>query len=254
MGTDRDCLREQLAALVPPAQAGCGTSLNELLRQSRPFICRNFTRGSSRYSDADDLTQEVMIRVVDKLGTLRNPDAYLAWLHRMCVNIGIAKRTAPAITRYHPVDPVCMDRNELLGVTTEDRDRVDLIKKMVQEAVAELPEYLQPLADSYYWKRVPVKELAIQYTVPLGTIKRRLYTIRRRLRKLLKEQVDTLLGAEPGVKLTPYNDRVSAGVCIECGACKAKEGRKCCAQCLRREIGQRARAKTFNTNISRVSR
>ena len=78
------------ALWVLRAQSGDREALESLLRTILPSL-RRLIRALFGPSDADDVLQETMIRVYQKLGQLTTPELFRPWAYR------IAKRLAFAI-------------------------------------------------------------------------------------------------------------------------------------------------------------
>ena len=58
-------------------------------------------------TDAEDVTQDVLLQVVRKLHTFRGDSAFPTWLHRVTVNAALAHRRKHALREEHLVrDPL----------------------------------------------------------------------------------------------------------------------------------------------------
>ncbi|ANP49797.1 RNA polymerase sigma factor (sigma-70 family) [Streptomyces griseochromogenes] len=77
-GTDLDGRRWR--ATVAAAQAGDRQALDELLQGWLPLVYNVVGRALNGHADVDDVVQETMLRAVDHLGTLRDPDSFRSWL------------------------------------------------------------------------------------------------------------------------------------------------------------------------------
>jgi RNA polymerase sigma factor (sigma-70 family) len=101
--------------LVRKAQAGDEAARQELLTQSAPIIQGAVSKAFSSHppqDDLQDLQQDVYVKVLEKLDTLKNPDAYPSWLSRLTLN--------------HCRD-VRKRRREVLGAgTSEVNDTIEL--------------------------------------------------------------------------------------------------------------------------------
>lgn len=68
------------AALVSAARDGDPQAVEELLSQSLPLIYNIVGRALDGHSDVDDVVQEAMLRVVDRLDQLERPESYRSWM------------------------------------------------------------------------------------------------------------------------------------------------------------------------------
>ncbi|WP_217554934.1 RNA polymerase sigma factor [Streptomyces sp. GbtcB6] len=73
-------LSRQWRATVAAAQAGDRRALDELVEGWLPLVYNVVGRALNGHADVDDVVQETMLRAVDNLGTLRDPDSFRSWL------------------------------------------------------------------------------------------------------------------------------------------------------------------------------
>jgi len=77
---------EPLEQLAAAANRGDGRALERLVRAVHDRIYRLALRMTARPPDAEDATQEILIRVITRLSTYRGEAAFTTWVHRVAVN------------------------------------------------------------------------------------------------------------------------------------------------------------------------
>ncbi|MFJ8538505.1 RNA polymerase sigma factor [Streptomyces sp. NPDC093591] len=70
----------QWRATIAAAQAGDRHALDELVEGWLPLVYNVVGRALNGHADVDDVVQETMLRAVDNLGSLRDPDSFRSWL------------------------------------------------------------------------------------------------------------------------------------------------------------------------------
>ncbi|MFF7263272.1 RNA polymerase sigma factor [Streptomyces sp. NPDC008159] len=70
----------QWRSTIAAAQAGDRRALDELVEGWLPLVYNIVGRALNGHADVDDVVQETMLRAVDNLGTLRDPDSFRSWL------------------------------------------------------------------------------------------------------------------------------------------------------------------------------
>jgi len=65
---------------IAAAQAGDRQALDELVAGWLPLVYNIVGRALNGHADVDDVVQETMLRAVDSLGSLRDPDSFRSWL------------------------------------------------------------------------------------------------------------------------------------------------------------------------------
>jgi RNA polymerase sigma factor (sigma-70 family) len=73
-------------AMILLAQRGDGEALEELLRISQPWVFNLVLRMVPDYHEAEDLSQEILLKTVLKLPSFRAESRFRTWLYRIAVN------------------------------------------------------------------------------------------------------------------------------------------------------------------------
>ncbi|GGW68903.1 sigma-70 family RNA polymerase sigma factor [Streptomyces caelestis] len=71
---------QQWRATITAAQSGDRQALDELVAGWLPLVYNIVGRALNGHADVDDVVQETMLRAVDNLGSLRDPDSFRSWL------------------------------------------------------------------------------------------------------------------------------------------------------------------------------
>ncbi|MDX3838480.1 RNA polymerase sigma factor [Streptomyces europaeiscabiei] len=71
---------QQWRSTIAAAQAGDRRALDELVEGWLPLVYNIVGRALNGHADVDDVVQETMLRAVDNLDTLRDPDSFRSWL------------------------------------------------------------------------------------------------------------------------------------------------------------------------------
>ena len=82
------------AVLVQSSLQGNKRSLEELVSRHRDFVYNLSLKMTSNKDDAADITQEVLIKVITKLGTFQGNSSFTTWLYRITVNHILNERKA----------------------------------------------------------------------------------------------------------------------------------------------------------------
>lgn len=143
---------------------------------------------------ADELYQDVWLKAmqdIKKIQISQNVKSYLIslavgnWRNKK-KKYAIRNRIAPSATITDEMESVLEDEGESALEQIIDKER----QTAVQEAVAKLKDpYRVPIL-LYYMEEQSVKEIAKELHVPEGTVKRRLWTARKKLSEELEEYIN----------------------------------------------------------------
>ena len=192
--------KNELIRLIPRCQTGDAQAQEALVLavQNRVFYhCKKMLKSED---DALDATQEVLISMLTKLDTLKEPAAFWGWLSAMTANY-----CRNALSRGHREVQIPEDEegnSQLDTLETLDEQTIpdkaldsDESRRMIVELIDHLPEAQRLCVLMYYYDEMGVKEIAAALNTSEGTIKSRL----NYARKSIKEGVEHY--AAQGIKL-----------------------------------------------------
>lgn len=177
----------QTADLVRAAQAGDRDAFGQLFERFQPTIFAIAMRRCSNAADAQELVQDVFVQAMIKLDQLRTPECFIGWLRQITVRMSINRsvRRAPSIA----VEPEILEATVTVSEGPVDNILADERKDQVQIGMARLRDMDRETLDAFYVKGQSLIEMADAFDAPIGTIKRRLHTARKRLAKEVEELV-----------------------------------------------------------------
>jgi RNA polymerase sigma-70 factor (ECF subfamily) len=175
--------------LVARARAGDDDAFAELFRRhsDRVFRLALSILGRGYEGDAEDVAQEVFMKVHRTLPSFRGDSKVGSWIYRITFNHAVNTKARARFRKPH------VDESVLSDVATSDpgpdaslatarRDRA------VAACVATLPEVYQSALRLYYWMGASVAEIADVLELPENTVKSYLHRSRQLLDAMLKEK------------------------------------------------------------------
>ncbi len=169
-----------VAGLVVAVQNGDRAAMGELFDRYRGMVLALATRRTGNVHEAEELMQDVFVQAMQKIGQLRVPEAFGGWLrqilHRMAINRATRGRVAVACDP-ETLAAVCVDeQSSPVSVAQSHEDAV-----AVRGGLGRLGEMDQRTLSAFYLRGQTLIEMSAEFDAPLGTIKRRLHTARKRL-------------------------------------------------------------------------
>ena len=128
---------------------------------------------------ADDLTQEIFIRVWEKLASFRGDAGFGTWLHRLAINWILSKRES--IRRW---DSRHVSADGLL-VGLRSRPKTPGLRLDFEGAIATLPDGARQVFVLYDVEGYSHKEISGLLEISVGTSKSQLHRARMLLREVL---------------------------------------------------------------------
>ncbi len=130
--------------------------------------------------EADEATQDVFVRAWSKLGTFRGESAFGTWLHRLAINVCLARRQQTGTARRRFVEDEAP-----LEVIAAPRRTPELAMD-VEAALARLPEGMRRILVLHDIEGYTHEEIAEQFGIAVGTSKSQLHRARLALRPMLE--------------------------------------------------------------------
>ncbi len=183
------------APLVARAQSGDQGAFRQLFEAYLPLVHRIASRLADTPEEAADLTQDIFVRAWERLDSVRDGQAFQAWLTRLAVNL-----TCDAARRRRPrplsLEALADDEGKA-GWEACDPSQGCEQRLLEEELTARLQRALRALSPEHravillhHLEGQPVEALAHHLGLPIGTIKSRLARARAELREQLRGYVE----------------------------------------------------------------
>jgi RNA polymerase sigma-70 factor (ECF subfamily) len=172
--------------LVERCRQGDETAFRELVDQYKGLVFALIARSISNRARAEELAQDVFLKVHKGLPYFRGEARLSTWLYRIVINVLSQER--PERTTSLDGQNAGDDRPAIQPVA-DDRAFGDLVlKDRLHKAIERLPAQYQVLINGHYLKGMRYEDLAEALELPMGTVKTHLHRAKRQLRHLLETE------------------------------------------------------------------
>lgn len=153
-------------------------------RFNRPLFNLIYRYTSNR-EVAEDLLQDVFIKIFTKLPALRNTETFVGWMYRIAVNtcFGYLRETRGLVKRTIALDDVKRGVGEDSG---QSSDR--FLKKALDDAIQSLPGRMRTIFLLHEVQGFKHEEIAPMLGCSVGTSKSQLFKARMKIRQRLEEK------------------------------------------------------------------
>ena len=150
---------------------------------------------SGSREEAEDLTQEIFVRLYLNLRTYRGEVPLIGWALRLSRNLCIDHyRRTRRERSWHRVADAVLEQIPAAGCLQEDLERRQRVEE-VYAALAELPQELSEVLLLCDLQGLSLEEAAAGTEVPLGTVKSRLHRARQRVTAAVQARLEPRLPA-----------------------------------------------------------
>jgi RNA polymerase sigma factor (sigma-70 family) len=126
-----------------------------------------------RGPDAEDVFQEVFLRVFDRLGSLRDPAALRPWIAQLTRRVCLDRLAAAGRDEPTDVEPTGIEQ------TIDELDEAFAVR----EALGMLPEECQEVLDRFFCRDESYRTIGEELGIPSGTIASRISRCLGKLRE-----------------------------------------------------------------------
>lgn len=195
-----------LSRLVKKAQKN-PQAFAQLYAQTFSFSYSVAKRYLNNPQDIEDVLQTSYMYAAKSLSSLRDPEHFCSWMQTI-----IMHECQKCLRNNKKISDLILRSKETVALEDEQSMWTDYIEQnetydTVRKIVDSLPNEQKMCAALFYYEEMSVEEIAAFLKVPQGTVKSRLFHVRKKvekaLRKLSKED-GALFGAAPFPALRSY--------------------------------------------------
>ncbi len=190
--------------LVRLAQAGNHAAYAELMQRHETAVYAVAFEKMRDAGEAQELAHEAFVRAYTKLHQLREPAAFVGWVRRIAVRLALNRLTR---RRLNQAEEATIEMAEARAVNPLDAVLRNEARTTVQEGLERLNRMDRETLVAFYVRGQSIREMAVAFATPEGTIKRRLHVARRRLKETLEDEGNSRLARvrhRPEVALSVY--------------------------------------------------
>ena len=156
----------------------------EVVRNHSARVYRHAYRLTGNSHDAEDLTQDVFVRVFRSLETFQ-PGSIEGWLHRITTNLFLDRMRRRSRLRFDPFARGAEERLASCGATPESASFDAAFEADIETALSRLSEDFRVAVMLCDVEEMTYDEIADALDVKLGTVRSRIHRGRMLLRKEL---------------------------------------------------------------------
>jgi len=147
-----------------------------LIRKYSDMLIRISFSYMKNLSDAEDITQEVFIKILEKKPSFENTKHEKAWLIRIAMNLSKDKLKSAYFKNTAPLE------GDFIDITKKDNEII--------EAVLCLPLKYRSIVLLYYYEGYSISEIADILNLKESTVGSQLSRARKLLKPILKEDFE----------------------------------------------------------------
>ena len=176
--------------LVEEFRHGKIEGFNELVRRYQEkiyWVCR---RVMGTHEDADDVVQDVFVRVYESLSKFRGESEFYTWLYRIATNTSLnalRKKKLKEFIRY----------DEMYEELLPDDDRTDdsvlqqEYKTILERAIERLPARQKMVFVMRYYDEMPYKEMAKILKKSVGGLKANYFHALKKIQEYVRKEMSS---------------------------------------------------------------
>jgi RNA polymerase sigma-70 factor, ECF subfamily len=172
--------------LVERCRLGDEGAFQQLVDRYKELVFALIARTVQDRSRAEDLAQDVFLRIHRGLPYFRGEARLSTWIYRIVVNV--CAQPLASVAQAVSLQDDRVPAAAMSAVT--DRRFGDLeLRDRLEKAIARLPANYRLLIAAHYLDGVRYEDLADALNLPLGTVKTQLYRAKQQLRRVLETEL-----------------------------------------------------------------
>lgn len=179
--------------LAREAQQGNSDAFAILVDRYKSRVYRTLYQVVGDDQDAQDLAQEVFLKVYRNLVNYRGDAAFPTWLHRLTINLALdwlrARKRRPLQV---PLTPPPDQEGPVRELPSGDATPEDVLirqdrQQQVRDAIHNLPPDYREVVVLHHMHHLSYQQISDRIGAPVRTVETRLYRARAMLKRLLSE-------------------------------------------------------------------
>jgi RNA polymerase sigma-70 factor (ECF subfamily) len=181
----KELSEQELHELIQKSRGGDIQAMENLYAHFKTSLFSLALRYTYNYAAAEDVLQDVFVKVFTNLHTLDDEKAFVGWLYRIAVNTSLSYLRSHKKLRQKTI-PL----EDVQGVVSDSEPSATqkAENKILEQAIQKLPPSLKSVFLLHDVQGFKHREIANILGCSVGTSKSQLFKARKRIRKLLEHK------------------------------------------------------------------
>lgn len=175
--------------LVEAFKNGDVSGFNELVRRYQEKLYWNARRIIGRHEDADDVVQDVFVKVYEGLKDFRGESNFYTWLYRITINISLnalrKKRFKDFIPYDHIMEEIFRDDSKIVDPLEQQE-----YETILERAIKQLPAKQKVVFNMRYYDELPYEEIAKILKKSVGGSKANYFHAVKNVTEFVRKEMD----------------------------------------------------------------
>ena len=179
--------------LIQQALAGDIDSFGRMVNRHRGAVQGLAYHWVGNFEDAEDIAQETFVTAYLKLGQLRQPECFAAWLRKLTLNHCRKRlKKQKKMTPFDEIEDSAVAPEPSPAEVLEGKE----MRRLVHRSLQKLSENNRLVITLHYLGGMSYQEIARFLDVPLSTVEGRLHRARKQLKGNLMQTIEDALRGE----------------------------------------------------------
>jgi RNA polymerase sigma-70 factor (ECF subfamily) len=161
-------------------------AFNTLAERYKRKIYMTAYRILGNHEDADDITQEVIIKMYNNLNNFRKESSIFTWLYKITTNLSLNELKRKKLKNFFSLDTIegylAEEKTSSVEVRISDRE----LSKQIQDAINKLPPKQRVVFTLRFYEELPYEEISKILGTSVGALKANYFHAFNKMVKELK--------------------------------------------------------------------
>jgi RNA polymerase sigma-70 factor (ECF subfamily) len=176
--------------LVESFRQGHVEGFNELVRRYQQRVYWIARRIVGSHEDADDVAQEVFVRVYNSLHTFRSDSGFYTWVYRITVNVALNSLRARKAKMLFRLDDLVEQPHDDNARPDEHVERGEY-QTMLERAIDRLPAKQKLVFTMRYVEEMPYEEISRVLGKSVGGLKANYFHALKKVQSYIKREMES---------------------------------------------------------------
>ncbi len=184
--------------LVKKSISGDVDAFEELIKGYKKMAYNIALRVLRNKEDAEDISQEALIKVFKNIGSFNMKSSFKVWLYRIVMNTCLDFKRKKNIVTYSIDKPLENDENEIMQDIPDNTYNPDIViqneleSKMLYDSIDSLDDDFRTVIVLRDMQGLSYKDIASVLSCNEGTVKSRLNRARNKLKEIITKKLSNI--------------------------------------------------------------